>query len=148
MGTLTGLIREVRTCFNQLKSLSDQLNEGLGINASMRAVLEGLYGNEGRTVPDLARERGVSRQHVQTVMNALLDRNLVRAEDNPEHRKSALYVLTPKGDETFAEVRKREADPMISMASALSEHEMKTASALLARMNKELKTQIKTGDEQ
>lgn len=148
METLTHLIREVRTCFNQLKSLSDQLNEGLGVNASMRAVLEGLHSNDGRTVPDLARERGVSRQHVQTVMNSLLDRNLVRAEDNPEHKKSVLYVLTPKGAEIFAEVGRREAAPMVSLADAFSEQEINTACALLARMNRELKAQIKTGDEQ
>jgi DNA-binding MarR family transcriptional regulator len=140
--SLTQLIREIRTCFNQLKALSEKLNSGLGVNPSMRAVLEGLDAETGRTVPDLANERGVSRQHVQTVMNALLDENLVRVEENPEHKRSVLYLLTPEGTQTFEQVRKREADPMFQLASALPEAGTKQARDLIKLLNEHLKSQI------
>ena len=141
--TLTQLIREIRTCFNLLKMLSEELNAGLGINPSMRAVLESLNVHAGRTVPELARPRGVSRQHIQTVMNALLEQGLVRAEDNPDHKRSVLYLLTPKGAKTFDEVRRREAEPMTKLAAALPEQDLEQARRLIAKLNNQLKSQIK-----
>lgn len=143
---LTQLIREVRTCFNQLKSLSEQLSAGLGITPSMRAVLEDLDLETGRTVPDLARKRGVSRQHIQTVMNTLADQDLVRAVDNPGHKRSVLYLLTPAGAETFAEVRRREAAPMAALSDALPTDDLARASALLTRLNALLADRIDETD--
>lgn len=140
--TLTQLIREIRTCFNQMKALSEQLNAGLGITPSMRAVLEGLDAREGRTVPDLAKQRGVSRQHIQTVMNALLEQDLVRVVENPDHKRSVLYLLTPKGADTFEAVRRREAEPMTELAAALPDKEVDRARRLIAKMNDQLKSQI------
>lgn len=140
--TLVSLIREIRTCFNLLKSLAEQLGSDLGINSSMRAVLEGLGSSSGRTVPDLARERGVSRQHIQTVVNALLEENLVSVVENPEHKRSVLYLLTPGGAATFAEIQKREANPLAALACALPEDGVLQSRALIARLNEELKSLI------
>lgn len=140
--SLVGLIREIRTCFNLLKSLAEVLSSDLGINPSMRAVLEGLNHRDGRTVPDLARERGVSRQHIQTVVNALLEDELVRVEENPEHKRSVLYFLTPRGTDAFAEIQKREASPVTALASALPVEGVLQSRSLIARLNKELKSLI------
>ncbi len=145
---LTRLVREIRTSFNLLRALAEQLSADLGINPSMRAVLEGLASGEGRTVPDLARERGVSRQHIQTVMNALLEQGLVRAVENPGHKRSVFYRLTRGGAEAFARVRAREAGPLAALAGALPEAEIDQARALIARLNGELESQVRQGDDQ
>ena len=39
---LMALIGQVRTCFNRLKALAEELHEDLGVNPSMRAVMETL----------------------------------------------------------------------------------------------------------
>lgn len=144
--SLTRLIREVRTCFNQLKHIAELTTEGLDINPSMRAVLEGLNHPEPRTVPDLAKEKGVSRQHVQTVMNALLEKNYVEPEDNPNHKRSVLYRLTPSGRETFEKIQRRETAPMTALAAALPEQDIEAGITTLLRMNKEINKLITHGE--
>jgi len=144
--TLTKLIREVRTCFNQLRTLAETLNADLGVNPSMRAVMESLSRNTPRTVPDLAQERGVSRQHVQKVINALLDQDMVQSGENPDHKRSVLYLLTPIGEQLFTEIRQREADPMRSLSAALSHSDMTTTAEVLSRMNQELDQLINQGE--
>lgn len=143
---LTGLIREVRTCFNQLRSLSEQLIEDLGINPSMRAVMESLSANVPRTVPELAQERGTSRQHVQKVINALLDQGLVHSQKNPEHKRSVHYLMTEKGAAVFKEIRMREASPMAALSEAFEAKELTGSVDVLSRMNEELKHLINIGE--
>ena len=60
--TLSTIIREIRTCLSQMKMLSEQLRSDLCVNPLMRAVLEGLSVDTGRSVPGLG---GVSRQRIQ-----------------------------------------------------------------------------------
>jgi DNA-binding MarR family transcriptional regulator len=67
---MTQLIRQVRTCFNQLRTLAENLAADLDVNPSVRAIIESLSQRGPCTVPDLAQERGTSRQHVQTVISA------------------------------------------------------------------------------
>ena len=144
--TLTHLIREVRTCFNQLRSLAESLNADLDVNPSMRAIMESLVRDVPRTVPDLATERGTSRQHVQKVINGLLEQDLVKAVENPEHKRSVLYLLTPEGEKVFTEIRQREAAPMRALSEALSQSDTKHTAEVLSRMNQTLDHLINHGE--
>jgi DNA-binding MarR family transcriptional regulator len=60
-----------------------------------------------QTVPDMARSRPVSRQHCQTIANALEAQGLVEFIDNPKHRKSKLVRATKKGRVRFQSMRKQ-----------------------------------------
>jgi DNA-binding MarR family transcriptional regulator len=55
-----------------------------------------------KTVPQLARILGVSRQNVQRIANALVRDRLARFGDNPDHRSSPHVVLTEEGRGTLA----------------------------------------------
>jgi DNA-binding MarR family transcriptional regulator len=74
----------------------------------MRAVLEFLQAQGPTPVPHIARSRGVSRQHIQTIVNELLDEGLVELRDNPAHRRSCLVALTAAGRATIAGIRDTE----------------------------------------
>lgn len=140
------IIGQVRTCFNLLRSLADRLHEDLGVNPSMRAVMEALTRESGRTVPDIAREKGVSRQHVQVIMNALLEAGLVESADNPAHRRSPLFVLTGQAQAVFAEIRRREAEPTARLAEALPAESLAATRTLLAELNRRLRAELAAGD--
>lgn len=140
------VLGQVRTCFNLLRSLADRLHEDLGVNPSMRAVMESLAGETGRTVPDIAREKGVSRQHVQVIMNALLEAGLVEAVDNPSHRRSPLFMLTVRAQTVFAEIRRREAEPTARLAQALPAGSLTAARTVLAELNRRLRAELAAGD--
>lgn len=142
---LTALIGEVRTAFNRLKSIAEALHTDLEITPSMRAVLQVLVLKAPQTVPEIAKDKGVSRQHVQKIMNVLLANDLVRVEDNPDHKRSVLHRPTLLGESLFAEIQAREAEPLTILADALPEVDVVTATRLLARLNALAETMMSTG---
>lgn len=142
---LIALIREIRTAFNRLKSVAEVLHTDLEINPSMRAVLQALVIKAPQTVPEIAKAKGVSRQHVQKNMNALLEKGLVQGQDNPDHKRSGLYLPTSTGNELFAEIQAREEAPMAGLAEALAMHDVAAAVRLLACLNETIETMMEKG---
>lgn len=105
----------VRRLFHRLAAVWTELHQDLGVSASMRAVMEALN-DADRTVPDVAREKDVSRQHIQTVVNQLGELGLVRSIPNPTHQKSDLISLTDSGRTLLTTIFDREQDllPLIT----------------------------------
>lgn len=109
---------EVRHLFQVLKALADAIHKEAGLNASTRAVMEELA--EGpRTVPDIARRKSVTRQHIQLLVDELAKSDLVELRPNPAHQRSLLIALTRKGETLFTSVRKREAPLLERLAAGL-----------------------------
>jgi DNA-binding MarR family transcriptional regulator len=102
------LADEVRLHYHALVRLAGALHGGLKVTPPMRAVLEFLHAGGPTPVPRIARSRGVSRQHIQTIVNELLDEGLVELRDNPAHRRSCLVTLTAAGDATISGIRDTE----------------------------------------
>ncbi|MCP3981110.1 MAG: winged helix-turn-helix transcriptional regulator [bacterium] len=50
-----------------------------------------------RTVPQIARRMGLTRQAVQRIANQLVDEKLATFDENPDHRASPILSLTPHG---------------------------------------------------
>jgi len=70
-------------------------------------VLRTLVKEGPHTVPEMARTRPVSRQHCQTICNALEGQGLVEFVDNPKHKRSKLVRVTKKGRERFEAMKKQ-----------------------------------------
>jgi DNA-binding MarR family transcriptional regulator len=60
-------------------------------------VLRSLMRDGPQTVPAMARARPISRQHCQTIVNALKAQGFVRLIANPAHKRSKLVEITAKG---------------------------------------------------
>lgn len=142
------LIREVRTCFNLLKGLSDDLIADLGINASLRAVMESLAEGDAQTVPDIAKSKGVSRQHIQVNMDGLLAKGLAQSRNNPAHKRSPLYALTSAGEEVFAKVRQRETVILTRLSQTLDSESLEAGGKALAVLNHLLPLEQGADDDQ
>ena len=143
---LPALVHEVRTCFNQLRALAERLHQDLGVNPSMRAVMESLAATPGQTVPEIARSKGVSRQHIQSVMNGLLDEDLVATRENPAHKRSPQFALTRRGCAIFTTIAGREEAPLERLAAALPGPALRQARSTLATLNAELANEISNGE--
>src|SRR6266508_5054382 len=102
------LLDEVRLLFHQAAEVAEELHAGEPITVSMRAVLELLRRDGPATVPEMARRRHVSRQHVQNLVNALHAQGLVGEEHNPAHQRSPLQTLTPDGARMIRRITDRE----------------------------------------
>lgn len=131
MVALTGAIRLV---FNRLKGLGDELHRDLEVTTAMRAVMETLAGQGAMTVPQIAKLKGVTRQHIQLLADALVGAGLATVKDNPAHRRSSLIALTDKGKRLFARMGAREAPIIEEIAAAFDAQELERATHVLHRL--------------
>lgn len=102
------LLNEVRLLWHLLLQVGERLHGRETITLGMRAVLEHLTWEGPQTVPAIARARYVSRQHIQVLVNGLMERDLVVLQDNPAHRRSPLVRLTPEGERTIKRMKATE----------------------------------------
>jgi DNA-binding MarR family transcriptional regulator len=58
------------------------------------------------TVPAIARRLGVTRQNVQRIAHELVADGLATFAENPDHRRSPLMLLTPRGREILDEINR------------------------------------------
>jgi DNA-binding MarR family transcriptional regulator len=131
---MVALTRAVRAAFNRLRALTDDLHGDLQITTAMRAVMEALAEAGPQTVPQIARAKGVTRQHIQLLADALVSAGLAAVKDNPAHRRSSLIALTEKGKRAFAKMQAREAPLVEEMAWEFEAPELDRATAVLERL--------------
>lgn len=99
----------VRRLFRAMAKAADAYLADSGLTAADRAVMEFLFPEHERSVPEIAALYDVSRQHVQVTVNRLLEQGLLRTTPNPRHRRSPLISLTEEGRLCFTEIRRNEA---------------------------------------
>lgn len=108
--------------FRMRKAAEEMLGEGAQ-SSGRRSVLKGLAKAGPQTVPQMARVRAVSRQHIQKLVNGLLADGLVELVDNPAHTRSELVRITAAGSSAAEATARREAEilPEISRGIALED---------------------------
>jgi DNA-binding MarR family transcriptional regulator len=143
---MTVLTQAVRSVFNRLKALGDQLHGDLEITTAMRAVMETLTVGP-MTVPQIAKLKGVTRQHIQLLADALVEAGLAVVKENPAHRRSSLITLTEKGKRAFAKMRAREEPVIDAIAWEFDAQELERATGVLNRLAMRLDERLKeTGE--
>jgi len=116
------------------RSASGNLPKG----TAERWVLERLAAiDSALTVPALARERGISRQSVQIIVDRLLNRGYLVMMPNPAHRRSPILALTEAGHQASWEVRGQEAAVLAAVASAVTPIELEAALRVLRLLRAE-----------
>jgi DNA-binding MarR family transcriptional regulator len=137
--TFEALALEVRLTFHQLRAAVEAIHHDEdGLTAAHRGVLESLHRDGPQSVPQMARARPVSRQHIQVLVNRLLDLGLVETLPNPAHRRSALMRLTTAGKGRFEQMRKRERRAMGAIDLPVSESRMRDAAETLRKLREAL----------
>jgi DNA-binding MarR family transcriptional regulator len=89
----------VKTVFRlngQFLTLAETLAAPAGLTAAWWQVL-GAVLDQPRSVADVARTVGVTRQSVQRVADLLVDRGLAEYQPNPAHRRAKLLCATDEG---------------------------------------------------
>jgi DNA-binding MarR family transcriptional regulator len=127
---MESLIDETRLLFHRMKLVAEQLHGVEGITAGMRGVLFGLDRSGPQTVPQMASARPVSRQHIQMLVNPLVERRYVELVDNPAHKRSKLVRLTPKGRRLVDRMRERESKILGALGSGMSEKQLRSAATV------------------
>jgi DNA-binding MarR family transcriptional regulator len=128
---IEALLNEVRLLYHRIVQVGEQLHVDEPASLGMRAVLEYLLGNGPTTVPDIARSRSVTRQHIQILVNDLLEQDLVVLESNPLHKRSSFVTLTRDGERAIQRMRKRESQLYEATKFGVKRNELNTAANTL-----------------
>jgi DNA-binding MarR family transcriptional regulator len=150
---VVAITRAVRRLFHQLKAYGTTLHADTDVTVPMRGVLETIVQKGPSTVPRMARMRPVSRQHIQRIVDELLERGLVRLDANPDHKRSSLVSLTQKGRATFHSMLASEIAAFDHLARGLSRGEIATARKVLQQLTTRLDAMLAeqpgaTGDDE
>lgn len=137
---LLRLFDETTALYHELRSLAAEVHGQGELSAGRRGVLRSLDRLGPQTVPQLARARNVSRQHVQVLMNRLLDEGLAAAEENPAHLRSPLMHLTQKGRHLLTAMQGRERDVLARARVGISIRELEHAAGTLGALRRYLES--------
>ena len=131
---MSGLAKTVFRLNGQFVSVGEELAHPAGMTASWWLVL-GTVLSEPRTVADIARDVGVTRQSVQRTADLLVSRGLAEYQPNPAHRRAKLLAPREPGRAAIrrigpahrwyakmliGEIGAEEAERMLSVLRALS----------------------------
>ena len=138
---LMGLIDEAVALYLRLQVLTEELHGHSELSRACRGILQDLYRLGPRTVPQLARGRPVSRQNVLMLVNRLITEGMAESMRNPEHRRSYLVRLTPRGKALLEEMWSRETELLNSLDLDLSNEDLQAAAQVLHRLREALENQ-------
>ncbi len=129
----------IRRLFRALAQKSGEYLEDYGISVADRAVMEFLYPQKKLSVPEIAEQYKVSRQHVQATVNSLLAHGLIDVQDNPRHKRSPHLTLSAKGRALFEAVLQKDEEAIKQLFSHLAIDEVqitrKTLQSLLDKLD-------------
>jgi len=135
---LVRLFDEVRLLDHQLARTAEALHADLAVTAPRRAVLEFLHRNGPASVPDIARARHVTRQHIQVIADGLLADGLLARTANPSHRRSPHLALTDDGAALIRRLLEREQAYLRRRFGDVDRAAVAAAAALLATVRARL----------
>ena len=128
------LLNELNTLALRLKQTTGPGENSGGLLSATQCVLRLLLQQGPKSVPQIARIRGTSRQNVQILVNRLQREGLVTFATNPAHRRSGLVTLTEEGKTALTSAATAEDDLVRAMAPQCSQSEVRSAVALLRRL--------------
>lgn len=129
----------IRRLFRAMSARADQYLADAELTAADRAVMEFLYTETPMSVPEIARRYEVSRQHIQTTVNGLLAKGLLRSVENPRHRRSRLIRLSSLGRDCFEEIRRNEGEEIAALFADISDQSLATTKATLTALLNQLR---------
>lgn len=133
---LTEIIVETFKLSGQLVVEGDKLSVPLGLSSARWKVLGALARSDTPlTVSQIARHMGLSRQAVQTLVNALSEAKLIVFLDNPDHKRAKLVALSKEGDVVYSRIEEVQIPWVNACASQLPIEDLKTTLETLKKLS-------------
>ena len=133
----TQLILEIFRINGQLLAAGDQLTKELGLTSALWQVL-GAINEKPLPIAQIARNMGLTRQGVRRTTNVLEEKGFIEFQDNPNHQRSKLVVLTDKGRDVLDQVSALQVDWANSIASELDKEKLDEAIQTMQRIRDRL----------
>jgi DNA-binding MarR family transcriptional regulator len=121
----TQLVLETFRFNGRLLAAGDRLTKELGLTSTLWQVL-GAINEAPLPVAQIARNMGLTRQSVRRTANVLKDKGFVEFQENPNHQRAKLVVLSKKGRNVLDQVTKLQIDWANSVSKGLGDNKLKT----------------------
>lgn len=132
------LLSEVHALAIGFKQTAGLARDSGSLLSATQYVLRLLLEQGPKTVPQIARLRGTSRQNVQILVNRLRREGLVTLDTNPAHRRSAMVTLTQQGKSMQTSTANAQDALAHIVSSRCSQSEVRSAAALLRRLRESI----------
>ena len=132
------LMSETIATFFRLRAMGQQIGAVTPNGSGYWGLMRSLKQEGAQTVPQLARSRPVSRQHIQKLANEMIAEGVIELVDNPAHKRSKLLRLTSKGEVVFQELNQQIASVAINLAEDIDVKELQIAVQVLKQIRKKL----------
>lgn len=109
VNALEDIFNESIALFQRIKVVAELIHGQGEFSGARRTILKNLERFGPMSVPQMARQKAVSRQAVQKFINELTDEGLVELIGNIAHKRSPLVRLTAKGQEYINALNEQEA---------------------------------------
>ena len=109
LGALDNIFTENVALFHRLRVVAELIHGQGEFSGGRRTILKNLERFGPVSVPQMARQKAVSRQAVQKFINELAQEGLVEFIGNLAHKRSPLVRLTAKGQEYVNAMNEAEA---------------------------------------
>ncbi len=126
-----GLIDETVKLYRRLNLVADEVHHQGEMSGGLRGILRELKKHGPQSVPQMARSRVVSRQHVQMIVNRLIEDGFVELIANPAHKRSPLVSLTPRGMKAVEAMNAHESKLMSGADLGVTDKRMREAAEAL-----------------
>lgn len=142
---VTELVVATFRLHGRLQEVAQALAARGGLTAAWWQVLGGVL-DEPRTVADVARAMGMTRQGVQRVADLLVEHRLAEYRPNPAHRRAKLLAPTEAGRWAIRRVAVAQHPWANDLGAAIGGDELRDALATMRRLTASLEEQL-AGDE-
>jgi len=133
------LVLEILKTAPKLQIKGDKLTQDTGLTSSRWWCLVHISESDGElTVADVARRMNLQRQTVQRFAEALVENDMIRYNDNPDHKRARLLSITTKGKSALATVEERELAWAENTLDAIGTDDIQTAIHTLTTLRDEI----------
>jgi DNA-binding MarR family transcriptional regulator len=143
LAALDRVFTETVALFHRLRAVAEEVHGQGEMTAGKRGILKDLAHLGPQTVPQMARARPVSRQHIQLLVNMLEADGYVQLVENPAHKRSLLVCLTPEGEALFRTMRQQEAEHLSALEIDIEEQDLETTVSVLRSLREILASEQK-----
>jgi DNA-binding MarR family transcriptional regulator len=140
--TLTpDLVQAIISCSHRLKAVGRSMG-AVTSRGGAWGLMKSLDQQGPQTIPELARARPVSRQHIRALAQSLIRRGWIASVPNPAHRRSFLLQLTPGGRQALETMDRQIATPINEWLEDLEEQSIEQAIRVLNTLAEGLSSRL------
>lgn len=120
-----------------LTQIGDVMCAEFGLTSARWKVLGALVAGAGRpmTVPQIARSMGQTRQAVQRLANEMVEAGFLSWQDNPDHKRAKLLIITEQGQEVFKNLWERQVPWANELGRQASFADLQTTWEVLCKLS-------------